>query len=193
MLKSHTLHGCVDWNIDIKTINWRGENSHTLHGCVDWNRYTVQSTKGFLPSHPSRVCGLKYPVMLIDDEHIGSHPSRVCGLKSKYPHQYNLSANRHTLHGCVDWNCVALVPFEVSKPSHPSRVCGLKLVTMSIIEITLKSHPSRVCGLKSGRLLDNNRICPSHPSRVCGLKYPNQNTNHQISKSHPSRVCGLKW
>ena len=34
--QSHTLRGCVDWNMLIKL--WRNvEWSHTLRGCVDWN------------------------------------------------------------------------------------------------------------------------------------------------------------
>ena len=35
-MKSHTLRGCVDWNI---MLIWKhfGTTSHTLRGCVDWN------------------------------------------------------------------------------------------------------------------------------------------------------------
>jgi len=33
-------------------------------------------------SHPSRVCGLKYPAHSGVYQGRGSHPSRVCGLKS---------------------------------------------------------------------------------------------------------------
>ena len=34
---SHTLRGCVDWNIGICEEHQR-THSHTLRGCVDWNK-----------------------------------------------------------------------------------------------------------------------------------------------------------
>ena len=38
---SHTLRGCVDWNVNVIRIHLR-KTSHTLRGCVDWNlNFTV--------------------------------------------------------------------------------------------------------------------------------------------------------
>ena len=36
ILWSHTLYGCVDWNILID-LTVMSRASHTLYGCVDWN------------------------------------------------------------------------------------------------------------------------------------------------------------
>ena len=36
LIRSHTLYGCVDWNID-RDGNRFLASRHTLYGCVDWN------------------------------------------------------------------------------------------------------------------------------------------------------------
>ena len=39
---SHTLRGCVDWNVNVIRIHLR-KTSHTLRGCVDWNKLMIPS------------------------------------------------------------------------------------------------------------------------------------------------------
>ena len=102
MYLSHTLRGCVDWNIRTMTAMYpyvvtpcvgvwiettRSANfsfkspCHTLRGCVDWNNPFRKLLIQISLSHPAWVCGLK----------LGSlrriHYGRC-----------------HTLRGCVDWN-----------------------------------------------------------------------------------------
>ena len=36
LITSHTLYGCVDWNLNVP-VSFDIETSHTLYGCVDWN------------------------------------------------------------------------------------------------------------------------------------------------------------
>ena len=55
---SHTLRGCVDWNINYHLKTWI-PNRHTLRGCVDWNSYSQGAKDAPTLSHPAWVCGLK--------------------------------------------------------------------------------------------------------------------------------------
>ena len=166
-----------------------------------------------VPSHPSRVRGLKRHVRA---RHVGpraiapftgawietspcscqvegwrSHPSRVRGLKL---------APAFKLLGTLT--------------SHPSRVRGLKHGIRRIVPCCERSHPSRVRGLKHARRdgrLQPRGIAPftgawietlmpsltaslraSHPSRVRGLKLGHVVAKLPAQVSHPSRVRGLK-
>ena len=79
---SHTLRGCVDWNL-LALPKRKRKGCHTLRGCVDWNisqKFYFYINK----SHPSWVCGLK--------QH-----STWCLWERQ---------QRHTLRGCVDWNTI---------------------------------------------------------------------------------------
>ena len=122
-LISHTLRGCVDWNLTsytrslvicvtpfvgvwIETVNCR---SWTFVAWVTpfvgvWiETYAIYCIRGTSTSHPSWVCGLKLR------------------------------------------NCYHHLP---KKKSHPSWVCGLKLLGENKLVGRLVSHPSWVCGLK---------------------------------------------
>ena len=122
--ESHTLRGCVDWNMK-RMAFCLTSSSHTLRGCVDWN--LPEGLRGESPtsSHPSWVCGLKQWYWYQHSVIFRSHPSWVCGLK----------LNQETLVTDDD-------------KSHPSWVCGLKHDAASLKEVEPKSHPSWVCGLK---------------------------------------------
>ena len=138
---SHTLRGCVDWNI-IEARAWAIEASHTLRGCVDWNR--IKKYLCFLSrSHTLRGCvdwnfrNFTYAKTRLVTPCVGvwietylaahpvtaflSHPAWVCGLKRK------TSRSPILLYG-----------------SHPAWVCGLKLKTYCTIFYYL-SHTLRGC------------------------------------------------
>ena len=144
---SHTLRGCVDWNIDRNnTVLTRNKShpswvcglkllkflafylvvpSHTLRGCVDWNSWCVciltsnycHTLRGCVDWNNSRV--LSY--ILVE-----SHTLRGC-VDWNYPLK-NVPSKKwsHTLRGCVDWNQSSAVKRLMMVVSHPSWVCGLK-------------------------------------------------------------------
>ena len=103
--RSHTLRGCVDWNL--KT--WRlklTKSGHTLRGCVDWNSRAVQKMGRKTVSHPSWVCGLKL-IIFTEDNILMGHTLRGCvdWNITIFCIYWRLSC--HTLRGCVDWNTTA--------------------------------------------------------------------------------------
>ena len=55
--------------------------SHTLRGCVDWNVCWDTQTDSPNPSHPAWVCGLKRKTTKSTSNSPLSHPAWVCGLK----------------------------------------------------------------------------------------------------------------
>ena len=99
--------------------------SHTLRGCVDWNLPMQQKSTPFIMSHPSWVCGLKLPFRLPCYTY-KCHTLRGCvdwnyillacrAIYAVTPFvgvwietlACKLADNRgwsHTLRGCVDWN-----------------------------------------------------------------------------------------
>ena len=121
-------------------------------------------------SHPSRVCGLKFPITQRCFLSVQSHPSRVCGLKSIKPNLF------------VDFECVA--PFagvwieiiysytrDYLTMSHPSRVCGLKYRYEQIFQLRDLVAPFAGVWIEiSISKIYTNHVFRSHPSRVCGLK-----------------------
>ena len=77
---SHTLRGCVDWNLHIAIGNLCSR-SHTLRGCVDWN-LRLSSVLSLSLSHTLRGC-----------------------VDWNWPQAFVWwSWEGHTLRGCVDWN-----------------------------------------------------------------------------------------
>ena len=77
---SHTLRGCVDWNVKPHNIIMQWIR-HTLRGCVDWNATCREGiAMGF--SHTLRGC-------------VDWNQDTINAL---------LMVNSHTLRGCVDWN-----------------------------------------------------------------------------------------
>ena len=99
---SHTLRGCVDWNIPMIII-YNIVNGHTLRGCVDWNFHKTVQWSNESMSHPAWVCGLKLYPDRLPRYQTPSHPAWVCGLKLR--------------------NTEIINSFIVS---HPAWVCGLK-------------------------------------------------------------------
>ena len=123
---SHTLYGCVDWN-SIWLIWLMRTSSHTLYGCVDWNIWTskiiVQAICHTLYGCVDWNCALDN-LAVVDS---ASHPVWVCGLKLDDAESFGMKkdvtpcmgvwietcctilqmngCHRHTLYGCVDWNC----------------------------------------------------------------------------------------
>ena len=117
---SHTLRGCVDWNLSINMcINVHVE-SHPSWVCGLKPRKPTRWKSGWM-SHPSWVCGLKHNLTIKIFPQLRSHPSWVCGLK---------------LRNCCETNCEG--------KSHPSWVCGLKHAVGREIWET-RSHTLRGC------------------------------------------------
>ena len=120
---SHTLRGCVDWNI--YNINDSGLGRVTPYVGV-WIETINMKYKGFgLESHPTWVCGLKPSTGKTLKRKVESHPTWVCGLKPL--------------------DCI----FNLwSGLSHPTWVCGLKRLFRYPNIVVQMSHPTWVCGLK---------------------------------------------
>ena len=117
---SHTLRGCVDWNIwnppiamlfrvtpfvgvwietRLSAIVRQLPFSHTLRGCVDWN-CALSICLGVATRHTLRGC--------VDwNSSCSSSKSVQTG---------------HTLRGCVDWNSIQSKPSKVSR-GHTLRGC----------------------------------------------------------------------
>ena len=101
---SHTLRGCVDWNVlSLSTKSARYVTPYVgvwIETC-DYSHFCNPTKK----SHPTWVCGLKRCTVVIG--------TPWCS---------------HTLRGCVDWNWTAYTWKLTLHRSHPTWVCGLKLV-----------------------------------------------------------------
>ena len=165
---SHTLRGCVDWNIDgtkviaaedkshpswvcglklFDKVKYNINTRHTLRGCVDWNPKIPIS---LIIPYVTPFVGVWIETLLHGWWYTirWSHPSWVCGLKLS--HRYS---------------------FRKQLPSHPSWVCGLKLIRRLYIIFCVR-HTLRGCvdwNLKIGK--EAVHILRSHPSWVCGLKH----------------------
>ena len=188
-LPSHTLRGCVDWNSRIR-VNASVLSGHTLRGCVDWNKEEPAAESLPLVT-PFVGVWIETKETGKGQNNIGSHPSWVCGLK---PNRVIKKYNRKT--------------------SHPSWVCGLKLISSyhSIgttevtpfvgvwIETHLQVHgngqqevtPFVGVWIETCSRLRSSCNTSSHPSWVCGLKLPRTQQGLGVYGSHPSWVCGLK-
>ena len=143
---SHTLRGCVDWNLKTSKSSSLNRQSHPSWVCglkQKWEEYCAPACNvtPFVgvwietafridalrqnQSHPSWVCGLKHVKCKLWNYKLESHPSWVCGLKPADMID-EICRARHTLRGCVDWNIVFRNLSGDLKKSHPSWVCGLK-------------------------------------------------------------------
>ena len=76
---SHTLYGCVDWNLLAKTFGRKGL-SHTLYGCVDWNKLTSISIINTQVT-PCMGVWIETSWQRVVSLLCRSHPVWVCGLK----------------------------------------------------------------------------------------------------------------
>ena len=66
-------------------IFFKVRKSHTLRGCVDWNAMIFTIFVSSWQSHPTWVCGLKHPHVIVFKTIVKSHPTWVCGLKPPVP------------------------------------------------------------------------------------------------------------
>ena len=140
-MQSHTLRGCVDWNItNIFNFRYRCVTPYVGVWIETMNTETLIKIREVTPyvgvwiethdtvhcpehhrSHPTWVCGLKLWMVLRTILN-RSHTLRGCvdwnsGKESGISGSYC-----HTLRGCVDWN--SLTTLKVDKPnSHTLRGC----------------------------------------------------------------------
>ena len=189
IINSHTLRGCVDWNIIvIKIIRLR-----MVTPCVGvWIETDIIDLYGlYCESHPAWVCGLKQGVNMECDGEPGSHPAWVCGLKPQNEMVVDVKVKshpawvcglkltctpvwvlngRHTLRGCVDWNSCQL-PFFASRNSHTLRGCvDWNLQTGMTILFHLDVTPCVGVWIETRYSLYREGERGSHPAWVCGLK-----------------------
>ena len=100
-------------------------DSHTLRGCVDWNLSNSGIVVQHSVSHPAWVCGLKptkkYPTSYL----FLSHPAWVCGLKlSPCSPTKPLSRVTPCVGVWIETRLMSILVWLVL--SHPAWVCGLK-------------------------------------------------------------------
>ena len=123
-LNSHTLYGCVDWNI-LATLWLLPNHSHTLYGCVDWNAYGWPRMIRF---HVTPCMGVWIETRLDQEARRQQIVTPCMGVWIETQKCYSMfwliqvtpcmgvwiettisssTAHRlwsHTLYGCVDWN-----------------------------------------------------------------------------------------
>ena len=119
-----------------------------------------------------------------------SHPAWVCGLKRLY-WTIGYMAVSHTLRGCVDWNCSALI-IEARACGHTLRGCvdWNRKSTLSI-QIS-QSHTLRGCvDWNSGSLNSLSHLIVTPCVGVWIETVKDRNTGRDVL-SHPAWVCGLK-
>ena len=165
-LLSHTLRGCVDWNISPRRrryFSWV-----TPYVGVWIETLTRRKSPMSFESHPTWVCGLKLKIKLFAIITNGSHPTWVCGLK---------------LFGAVATAWITL--------SHPTWVCGLKPSSSSLTVDLSQSHPTWVCGLKHthGRLLSS--LVDVTPYVGVWIETPTV-IDCSVTRSHTLRGC-VDW
>ena len=140
--QSHTLRGCVDWNLEshnepkpravtpcvgvwietIQVLNSIYLKSHTLRGCVDWN-WVILGTEVSADGHTLRGCvdwniSIASPVKCWD-----GHTLRGCVDWNSQRTLCIQISKRHTLRGCVDWNILYTCFNDKHNTSHTLRGC----------------------------------------------------------------------
>ena len=140
---SHTLRGCVDWNLMV--CNTPSKNaSHTLRGCVDWNNDGSYVLTGEVKSHPAWVCGLKHCSTIKATAVIIVTPCVGVWIET---HQDRLMSGMrsHTLRGCVDWNIYVYTTVLVAMDSHTLRGCVDWNFSADGLGGTITRHTLRGC------------------------------------------------
>ena len=160
----------MDWNSKISAF-LPFLLSHTLYGCVDWNLWNVFMALNGITSHPLWVCGLKLTKEGQLCAIVPRHHLYGCVDWNYVVISASLAQIRHTLYGCVDWNIyherkrmVAVVtPFmgvwieiclyiQNRIPSPVTPFMGVWIEILQIRSVCHRkwwSHPLWVCGLKS--------------------------------------------
>ena len=161
---SHTLRGCVDWNV----LPLREPCRILVTPCVGvWiETSTWPLTDRMLKrSHPAWVCGLKHVCLAYFGCQIGSHPAWVCGLKRRLIEIFTDKGESHpawvcglkpssgttggwslchTLRGCVDWN-QQLGVSVMGRSGHTLRGCVDWNSDSNIDTLAVDSHTLRGC------------------------------------------------
>ena len=165
---SHTLRGCVDWNIRTMTAMYpyvvtpcvgvwiettRSANfsfkspCHTLRGCVDWNSYGED---------------------LVTYEMVT--PCVGVWIETTRSANFSFKSPCHTLRGCVDWNSYGedLVTYEMVTPC-----VGVWIETIFINLVDVMDWVTPCVGVWIETLADTLKytVTSSHPAWVCGLKH----------------------
>ena len=143
-LTSHTLRGCVDWNMEASEVD-NLPLSHTLRGCVDWNNNQSKN---------SLTCPSVTPFVGV-------------WIETRRPSCQNRRYPCHTLRGCVDWNfsLYNVMPQEVE--SHPSWVCGLKLLVLSSKYVLIWVTPFVGVWIETRRCGRYDQLQAGHTLRGC--------------------------
>ena len=136
---SHTLRGCVDWNVN-RSIYKLVFKSHTLRGCVDWNFATGNI---FCPTyrHTLRGCVDWNHRITASKRQKYRHTLRGCVDWNFFLWQLFRFAPSHTLRGCVDWNREIA---GISAFSHVTPYVGVWIETLitCFTSASIKSHPA---------------------------------------------------
>ena len=192
MIKSRTLHECVDWN-SAERLPYSHLAGRTLHECVDWNIPFPPVFVLWHRSHSTRVRGLKF----LSASHLLtyslSHSTRVRGLKLSsriaaiLPSSVALYTSAwieislsvlnvlksacRTLHECVDWNLPAFRCFL--------QYFSVALYTSAWIEIVTYTRCPSLLSVAlytsawieiPGDVITMTPSSRSHSTRVRGLK-----------------------
>ena len=144
-LLSHTLRGCVDWNL---SINAELTQYPTVTPYVGVWIETPELLKAVDHCHVTPYVGVWIETSDVDVEYfINSHTLRGCVDWNVIGNGSLISILCHTLRGCVDWNSQAKVCSFLSL-GHTLRGC----VDWNNDEVNTcidnQSHPTWVCGLK---------------------------------------------
>ena len=144
-LLSHTLRGCVDWNL---SINAELTQYPTVTPYVGVWIETPELLKAVDHCQVTPYVGVWIETSDVDVEYfINSHTLRGCVDWNVIGNGSLISILCHTLRGCVDWNSQAKVCSFLSL-GHTLRGC----VDWNNDEVTTcidnQSHPTWVCGLK---------------------------------------------
>ena len=206
--------------------------SHTLRGCVDWN-ILFAMLAAFVVVTPCVGVWIETCNMASNVSRILSHPAWVCGLK-QHTLPCNLCIICHTLRGCVDWNpfttyktCLLKVTpcvgVWIETPTftficktllgHTLRGCVDWNIAMIVVYCVFKVTPCvgvwietyvfRKCRpwysvtpcvgvwIETFNLLEIFRYRGSHPAWVCGLK-PFWRWRSDTERCHTLRGC-VDW
>ena len=120
---SHTLRGCVDWNLTISS-DICPTDCHTLRGCVDWNFFLLNKSSAPI-CHTLRGCvDWNLPIVSIFS---GTEVTPYVGVWIETSHQVPYALFPIVTPYVGVWietdGVMAAFPTSVS---HPTWVCGLK-------------------------------------------------------------------
>ena len=157
---------------------------------MDWNPVYYSKLTRIYQSHPSWVCGLKrLPACLVG--WTGRHTLRGCVDWNCRERNEAYAKRCHTLRGCVDWNCRERNE-AYAKRGHTLRGCvDWNQAYREECKARAKSHP---CGCvdwnKNSKT--NKRLFVVTPFVGVWIETKKLRSKAYEWMSHPSWVCGLK-